>query len=138
MEAARAQELHKMLMERRREVGGKVKQGLQECRQESVCRRMQDVSEPAQDADADVQEDIELAIIQIQAETVSKIDEALARLTQGTYGYCSDCGKEIAENRLQALPFAVRCKDCEEAREIAERHERSRSRSGWPLLVDMD
>ena len=50
--------------------------------------------------------------------------EALARLEQGNYGNCFDCGEEIAEKRLRALPFAVRCKDCEEARENAEQRER--------------
>ena len=46
------------------------------------------------------------------------------RLEQGDYGYCFDCGEEIAEKRLRALPFAVRCKDCEEAREVAEQRQR--------------
>ena len=47
------------------------------------------------------------------------------RLEEGNYGYCFECGDEIAEQRLRALPFAVRCKDCEEAREVAEQRERS-------------
>ena len=50
--------------------------------------------------------------------------EALARLEDGTYGYCFECGEEIAQQRLRALPFALRCKDCEEAREMAENRER--------------
>ena len=52
-----------------------------------------------------------------------------ARLEEGTYGDCFECGDEISEPRLRALPFAVRCKDCEEARETAEQRER-RCRSG--------
>ena len=35
-----------------------------------------------------------------------------------------ECGDEIAKARLRALPLAVRCKDCEEARETAEHRER--------------
>ena len=53
----------------------------------------------------------------MKAETLSKINEALARLEEGAYGYCFECGQEISQQRLRALPFAVRCKDCEEARE---------------------
>ena len=61
----------------------------------------------------------------MKAETLNKINEALARLEEGRYGMCFECGDEIAEARLRALPFAVRCKDCEEAREIAAQRERS-------------
>ena len=75
-------------------------------------------------SETDIQEDIELALIQMKAETLNKIDDALTRLEQGNYGNCFDCGEEIAEKRLRALPFAVRCKDCEEARENAEQRER--------------
>jgi DnaK suppressor protein len=44
------------------------------------------------------------------------IDEALARLDQGSYGVCAECGDEIGLERLKVLPFAVRCVDCESTR----------------------
>ena len=78
----------------------------------------------AETSEADIQDDIELALIQMKSETLHKIEEALARLDETTYGYCFECGDEISERRLRALPFAVRCKDCEEAREMAEQRER--------------
>ena len=65
-------------------------------------------------SEVDIQEDIEFALIQMKAETLNKIDAALRRLNEDTYGVCFECGAEIAEQRLRALPFAVRCKDCEE------------------------
>lgn len=65
----------------------------------------------------DIQEDIEFALMQMKSETLSKIDSALTRLSQGNYGNCSECGYEIAEQRLRALPFAVRCRGCEDKRE---------------------
>ena len=60
-------------------------------------------------------------------------------IEQGDYGNCFDCGSEIAEKRLRALPFAVRCKDCEEAREMAEQRERQLAarRSTSSLFLDM-
>ena len=73
------------------------------------------------------------------SETLHKIEEALSRLEEGTYGNCFECGDEIAERRLRALPFAVRCKECEEARELAERRERQltqRRSSGF--LIDLN
>ena len=75
----------------------------------------------------------------MKSETLNKINDALVRLEQGDYGYCYDCGDEIAEKRLRALPFAVRCKDCEEAREVAERRERQLSqRRSSGFLIDLN
>lgn len=82
----------------------------------------------AETSEVEIQEDIEFALIQMKTETVNKINEALSRLKEGTYGLCFECGEEIAQLRLRALPFAVRCKDCEEAREIAKRRERIQGR----------
>src|SRR5687768_4936360 len=45
-----------------------------------------------------------------------------------------ECGEEIAQPRLRALPFAVRCKDCEEAREMAQQRERIQARRGSATL----
>ena len=58
----------------------------------------------------------------------------LRRIGEGTYGECFDCGEGIPAARLRALPFAVRCKDCEEAREAAELRERMTQRRGSPVL----
>jgi DnaK suppressor protein len=41
------------------------------------------------------------------------VDEALARLDTGTFGTCIRCGKPIAPDRLEALPWAARCIDCQ-------------------------
>lgn len=42
---------------------------------------------------------------------------ALQRLADGGYGVCGDCGAEIPFDRLKAEPWALRCVDCESARE---------------------
>ena len=55
--------------------------------------------------------DIEFAPIQMKAETLDQINQALSRLDEGAYGYCLECGEEIPERRLRALPFAIRCTD---------------------------
>lgn len=70
-----------------------------------------------------VQEDIDFALVQMQSLTMEKIAAALARLEEGEYGTCRDCAQEIAEKRLRALPFATRCKDCQESAEASARHE---------------
>jgi len=57
----------------------------------------------------------------MKSETLSRIEAALRRLDQGTYGNCVGCRGRISNERLRALPFAVRCTGCEKAREMSER-----------------
>ena len=49
------------------------------------------------------------------------IDEAISRVDDGTYGLCEDCGAEIAEGRLEALPFTRLCVTCQSDRERESR-----------------
>jgi DnaK suppressor protein len=67
------------------------------------------------------------------------INRNISDISEGRYGLCFECGDEIAEARLRALPFAVRCKDCEEAREIAALRERSlaQRRGSSSLFYDL-
>ncbi len=48
---------------------------------------------------------------------LAEIDAALARIENGTYGVCERCGNAIAEDRLQALPWATLCIDCKRRQE---------------------
>jgi DnaK suppressor protein len=98
-----------------------------------------EVFDAVESSESDIQDDIEFALIQMKSETLNKINDALTRLEQGDYGNCFECGEEIAEKRLRALPFAVRCKDCEEAREVAEQRERQMAarRGSSSLFYDM-
>lgn len=45
-------------------------------------------------------------------EQLRAVDDALARLEAGTYGQCTECGEQIAAERLEALPAASHCIDC--------------------------
>jgi DnaK suppressor protein len=59
-------------------------------------------------------------LMQMKADALARIDEALDRVNEGHYGLCESCGAEISEARLSALPFALRCTHCEERKEDAE------------------
>jgi RNA polymerase-binding transcription factor DksA len=89
--------------------------------------------------DADTQGDIELALLQMRAEMLTRIDAALVRLDAGKYGFCSECEGEISERRLRALPFAVRCQPCEERREQEQGRARqfSQPRGSLSLFSDV-
>jgi DnaK suppressor protein len=49
--------------------------------------------------------------------TLLKIEEALARIEAGSYGICANCGRPIGTGRLQAMPWARYCIDCQELAE---------------------
>lgn len=72
----------------------------------------------------DLSEDINLRKLTTHKETLNKIDEAIRKLREGTYGICEDCGAEISEARLKVIPFAIYCIDCKEKRERMEEFER--------------
>jgi DnaK suppressor protein len=54
---------------------------------------------------------------------LKKIDEALAEIDSGEYGYCEKCGIEIGIQRLEARPTATLCIDCKTLDEIRERQQ---------------
>jgi DnaK suppressor protein len=55
---------------------------------------------------------------------MSAIDDALARIADGSYGVCESCGLEIGEERLEALPFTRLCRDCQQDMEREARTQR--------------
>ena len=52
---------------------------------------------------------------------IKKINETIAKIDSGDYGYCEACGVEIGLERLQARPTATLCIDCKTLEEIRER-----------------
>jgi DnaK suppressor protein len=140
MARSRYAELKQMLDARRRELQAEVQGKMRDVREEGTWGgKLNEVLDAVESSEADIQEEIEFALIQMKSETLNKMNDAVARLEQGDYGYCFDCGEEIAEKRLRALPFAVRCKDCEEARENAEQRQRQLTarRGASSLFLDM-
>jgi len=129
---SRYNELKKMLEDRRRDLMNDVQGKIRDVRAEGIQDR--DVLDQGESSEVDIQDDIEFALIQMKSETLNKVNAALRRLEEGAYGDCFECGEEIAPARLRALPFAVRCKDCEEARETAEQRERASQRKGSSAL----
>jgi DnaK suppressor protein len=53
-----------------------------------------------------------LAHIEVARQRVQAIDEALARMDEGTYGICVSCGREIPAARLEVRPLSVTCVEC--------------------------
>ena len=133
--ARRRAHLERMLRNRRREVQGEVRHGIRNGRTNRSKQGGDDVDR----SDAHSQGDIDLALLQMRAETVMLIDAALRRLDEGKYGSCAECAKEIAERRLRALPFAVRCQACEAKHEegYARGQQLAQRRGGASIFSDV-
>jgi len=134
----RYSDLRRMLEDRRKEILSEVQGRIRDQRQTDAWGNVREVLDTGESSEADIQEDIEFALIQMKAETLTKIDDALTRLEEGSYGNCADCGGEISDKRLRALPFAVRCRECEEGREIAVEREKvqAQRRTGPAFFAD--
>jgi DnaK suppressor protein len=133
--ARRLEDFRAILESRRAELSQDVEVRIRDVRSEGIGDR--DVLDAAESSEIHIQDDIGFALIQLKAETLKKINTALRRIDEGDYGDCFECGGEIAEARLRALPFAVRCRDCEAIHETTDRRERlTASRSSSALFVD--
>lgn len=122
----RFQVLKRMLEDRRGEIQDKLR-SLRETLP-VVDATVKDAEEQSVD---DFVQEVDFALMQMKSETLAKIDEAISRLEDGTYGLCTECRAEISEARLQALPFAALCRSCQEeveGRVAAEREARSFAR----------
>lgn len=106
-----------MLEERRREIVSAMQGRIRDVRTREATSERAGAGSDGYDGDS--QEDIDLALIEMKSEMLTHVDAALRRLEQGRYGNCIECQDPIAAERLRALPFAVRCRDCEGARESA-------------------
>jgi DnaK suppressor protein len=118
------------LLERKQELQSDVHRRIRSGR----AHRAQEGTDDLEHSEADIQDDLAMALLQMHSQTLARIDAALARLAAGGYGRCIECEGEIAARRLRALPFAVRCQGCEENREQARADARRVARAGTHLV----
>jgi DnaK suppressor protein len=83
-------------------------------------RRLQEDDEARQnDSDNPPSDFVGDRVCSMKVGELEKVEQALLRLEAGTFGNCAGCGEEISARRLRALPFATKCRDCEEGSEVA-------------------
>lgn len=116
---SRFHNIRAILTERRQELLDQLQNAKEDTREEGSRGRAG--GDYADTSTSNSEGDVAFTILQLKTQTINKIDEALKRLEAGNFGDCFECGDEISERRLRALPFAVRCKSCEDDREEAER-----------------
>ena len=132
MSDTRRSELTAILHDRLRQIQNDVQSRIRDSR----ANRGHEVVDDVENSGAGIQEAIELSLIQMKAQTLSAVEQALVKVEAGTYGYCIECGDEMTEQRLRALPFAVRCTACEQKREQRAANNRRLNERGASLFAD--
>jgi len=81
------------------------------------------------------QDEISSQLAEVESRELSSIDKALERMRAGSYGKCEACEAGIPMMRLQALPYAVLCIDCQRE---AEKHgiDTSAHIADWSQILD--
>jgi DnaK suppressor protein len=75
---------------------------------------IQDLADKAASA---YSKELNFSLSDAERNTLMQVDEAFARMKEGTYGVCTNCGSTIGEKRLQAVPWTPFCIDCAELQE---------------------
>jgi len=78
-------------------------------------------ADPADRATAESDRSFTLRLRDRERKLIKKVQEALQRIEDGTYGVCSECGEDIGANRLKARPVTTQCIHCKSRQEEMER-----------------
>lgn len=99
------------------ETDNRLKEGLRNSMQDSIDELSFYDNHPADVGDVTFERGKDLGLKVFTENKLDKINEALKSIEEGTYGYCSTCGKEISSERLEAVPFASQCCMCKKKEE---------------------
>jgi DnaK suppressor protein len=102
------------LRERATQLRGEIQSTLERSADETHVRIAEQARDTEDDSFSNLIVDLNLAEIDRDADELRRIDGALLRLSEGSYGVCPDCGQRIPQARLDAEPTALRCIRCQE------------------------
>lgn len=117
-----------LIRKRREQLVTEMLEDVARARDESYESVAGEVADLGDEALADLLSDLDNAEVARDMRTVRELDAALARIADGSYGTCADCGGEVGLERLRAYPTAIRCIKCQEV------HEKTFAHLGEPKL----
>src|SRR6187549_1088780 len=120
--------LQQMLMRKRQEILKEIEGTLGQSLTEDQQRRLESARDVGDQALMDLDRELGISLMEMRNRRRQAIDEALTRLNEGTYGICAECGIEISERRLEAVPFAKLCVECQAREELLEKIEKEEER----------
>jgi DnaK suppressor protein len=110
----------KLLHERRQELVAEASRTL-----DGMTENREQFPDPTDRASLEGNRNLLLRIRDRERKLISKIDEALGRIEDGSYGKCEECERDIGIERLKARPVTTLCIDCKSLQEAQERKLRS-------------
>jgi RNA polymerase-binding transcription factor DksA len=126
-----AQQIERFLQARRVDLSRLIRRGFDE-RQERVGA---DDSDQVASASRTLDSEVQATLMDRASQELAQVDAALDLLRERRYGLCRECGGFIGLPRLRSLPFAQRCRPCQER---AERMQRVESRRPLAVLAAAD
>ena len=118
MEEKELQRFKGKLEEMKVEINSDVEQTLTE-----MTTHTGNIPDPNDRATMESDRSFELRIRGRERKLMEKVEEALARIEDGSYGICAGCGEDIAPKRLEARPVAKYCIDCKTKQEQREKEQ---------------
>jgi len=112
--ANRYETLKKLLLDEKRSMLKRLRLGMDEGGASESRMGFENAQDNADRSVDDLLKHVDVQVAGTRAEVLDLIDDALARLEEGTYGTCDACGCDIPAERLRVLPFVSRCVPCQE------------------------
>lgn len=126
--SGRREALRKMLMVKRQEIIQEIQEDLGNSLTADQQRRLESGMDSGDQALMDLDRELGISLLEMRNRKRQLIDEALLRVKDGTYGICAECEIDISEKRLEAVPFAKLCVECQSKQELLEKIEREEDR----------
>ena len=124
----RREVLQRMLLGKRQEIMREIEGNLGQSLTEDQQRRLESARDVGDQALMDLDRELGISLMEMRNRKRQAIDEARTRLSEGTYGICAECGIEVSEKRLEAVPFAKLCVQCQSRQELLEKIEKEEDR----------
>ncbi len=110
MDRKKIEEFKKVLIEKKKELIKKI----DELKEDSLNENLEDPGDPVDRAVTYKEKEFFLSLREKESEILEKIEDALKKIEKGRYGICEICGNEISEKRLEFIPWARYCIECQE------------------------
>jgi DnaK suppressor protein len=124
----RRKRLRQMLSREKDEIQRRIGEELGEKMTEDIASTLGPAPDEGDLSNLELERDVDYWLLNMLTNNLRNVEHALERLEEGTYGACDECGLEIGEKRLKAMPFARYCVDCQEDKERSMESDKGR---GW-------
>ena len=126
---SRSKSLRNILLAKREAIMTQMREQLGQSLTDDQQRRLESAMDSGDQALFDLEREMGISLQEMRNRERQMIEEALSSLEEGTYGQCAECDAEISEKRLQALPFARYCIECQSRLELLEKIEKGEQRT---------